>query len=37
LRQKRKSHAARRLKLGFNDKGKEEIDDPIIDTLEFKN
>eukprot|EP00352_Strombidinopsis_acuminata_P000071 CAMPEP_0176342496 /NCGR_PEP_ID=MMETSP0126-20121128/3208_1 /TAXON_ID=141414 ORGANISM="Strombidinopsis acuminatum, Strain SPMC142" /NCGR_SAMPLE_ID=MMETSP0126 /ASSEMBLY_ACC=CAM_ASM_000229 /LENGTH=83 /DNA_ID=CAMNT_0017687915 /DNA_START=731 /DNA_END=982 /DNA_ORIENTATION=+ len=36
LRNKRRSHAERRLKLGFKDNGAEEMDDPIADNLDFK-
>ncbi len=35
LRQKRRTIAAKRLALGFNDKGKEEVDDKVIDDLEY--
>ena len=36
LRQRRRQVAAKRLSLGFNDKGKDEIDDKVIDDLEYK-
>lgn len=34
LRKKRRDYAQRRLSLGFNDKGKEEVADSIIEELE---
>lgn len=37
LRKKRRENAAKRLALGFNDKGKEEVDDPILEDLEYKS
>lgn len=37
LRKKRRDNAARRLKLGFNDNGKEEVEDPVLEELEYKS
>lgn len=37
LRKKRRDYAQRRLSLGFNDKGKEEVADSIIEELEQKS
>lgn len=37
LRKKRRENAAKRLALGFNDKGKEEVDDLILEDLEYKS
>ena len=37
LRAKRREYAQKRKQLGFNDKGKEEIDDKIIEELEYKS
>jgi hypothetical protein len=36
LRSKRREHAAKRLKLGFNDKGKEEVHDDVLELMETK-
>jgi hypothetical protein len=35
-RKKMKEYAAQRLKLGFNNKGKEEVEDKVLETL-WKN
>lgn len=37
LRKKRREYAQRRLSLGFNDKGKDEVADSIIEDLEHKS
>ena len=37
LRQKRRENAAKRMQLGFNNKGKEEVEDPILEELQLKN
>lgn len=36
-RRKRREYAAKRLQLGFNDKGKEEVEDTVLDELEYKD
>ena len=36
-RAKRKEYAAKRKQLGFNDKGKEEVDDKILEDLKFNS
>ena len=37
IRERRKKNAAIRLKLGFDDKGKEEVEDNIIEELEYSD
>lgn len=37
LRKKRREYAQKRLSLGFNDKGKEEVADSVIEELEYKS
>lgn len=37
MRKKRREYAQRRLSLGFNDRGQEEVADSIIEDLEFKS
>ena len=37
LRKKRREYAQKRLSLGFNDKGKEEVVDSVIEELEYKS
>jgi len=37
LRKKRREYAQKRLSLGFNDKGKEEVADSVIEDLEHKS
>ena len=37
LRKRRRDYAKRRLSLGFNDKGKEEVADSVIEELEQKS
>lgn len=37
MRKKRREYAQKRLSLGFNDKGKEEVADSVIEELEFKS
>jgi hypothetical protein len=36
-RRKHRENAAKRLSLGFNDKGKEEVQDTILEELEYKS
>ena len=37
LRAKRREYAAKRKQLGFNDKGKDEVEDKILEDLEFNS
>lgn len=37
VRQKRRENAIKRMQLGFNDKGKEEISDKVLEELEVKS
>ena len=37
VRERRRKNAAIRLKLGFDDKGKDEVDDKIIEDLEYND
>ena len=36
VRQKRRMHAAKRLQLGFNNRGKDEVEDKVLEDLELK-
>jgi len=36
-RKRRREYAAKRLSLGFNDKGKEEVEDKIMEDIEYKS